>query len=457
MRRVPPIAWGRDRRAGGGVRRRAFGVVVAVATMALVGFSVSARPGRGDLSPSARAARGAWATARAFSRVDWTTPGIPTPLTGLGAWNNGGFDGVDGQSSEEGTGVAWSRAADDFHLLPGALHRVSYVEALALSNRTSARVRAEVYDDCDGRPGVLLYAAEGQGMDSGADALGLNVLRVGVATPGLSLEGGRAYWLSVVGLGDGSGTDHFFWCTAGSGVIQGASGHVKAPVFWFNDWTPTAATNIGKSDFAFTVHGDECPTLRDNGGPDVSQAPAPALNVAGPTARIADDFVTPACDTWVLECVRLCVLTNCDIARAVVEVYDTDPLTMGPGRRLATLQTPVARAVESVHGLTRYELEFPAMTRLNGGGRYWIALSGPGTGGARDRAYFCLSDPCATGCDVFGGQARVLDAPFTSWRPIEAVLGEPRDLSFSVHGYRAVGRLDPLVAPTHGLSSKPGR
>jgi hypothetical protein len=73
---------------------------------------------------------------------------------------NGAFDGVNGQLSHLGGGYPrGGKAADDFYLTEDFMHDVKTFSATLLTNTSLGLVKpkGEIWSDCNGCPGTLLY------------------------------------------------------------------------------------------------------------------------------------------------------------------------------------------------------------------------------------------------------------------------------------------------------------
>jgi len=387
------------------------------------------------------------------------------PLVGPGSlresdclWDNGAFDERDGLPSHNSSWIGDTRTADDFYLYRG-IHRIDSISATMFSDSLFLNALIEVYDDCDGRPGTLLHSFTSAVGDTGTLFQGLRVLTLEAATPGLWLRGGRSYWVSAVGIGSLDGSDNWYWGTSGappptpppppgvSNSIRGKPAVFRAPSQGVPDWTTSAEAGCGCTDFAFTIRGESCKILHDNGPPQPQSDPAltgvPSLiSTTSSDSRAADNFRVPPCADEGGD--RICfieatVYTNCSPVRGVVEVLRNDcslpagtPLFASPFSKVIDLGYNVSIAGASLRAYT-VQVHDPGWF-LPDGRNYWLSVAVQGSGGFNQRALFAAN---AASCDIPVCALRISQSAFRAsaslnWGPVENMLQIPRDLSFLV-------------------------
>lgn len=368
-------------------------------------------------------------------------------------WDNGVFDGRDGQVSHLGGFVPHgAKAADDFYLCEGFVYDLQNIQATLFTTTIAGLVKAkaEIYADCDGRPGELLYTLDGVGVarTGPGSIFGQNprdgrdlVIYDWTFTVGpnqalpqnrnIVLKGG-AYWISVYGLSDNQCQtmqmcDITYWGTAGNRVIKGAVAHKTfgVPTSMWNQfnfpgpWTRVDDCCVGCTDLSFAVCATPCKILVDNGegrrpvaGSPVPGSPSEFAVSSWSTiqTRSADDFVVPPCSDYRICYIEGCVFTNCVGFTGAFEIYSNDckvpnyaingqPLyTGGPATKVIDLGYAA-----TVNGQTykAYKLEFHDLNIvLQGGRQYWISIGVQHTFSALERAYFCCNADCERSCLV---------------------------------------------------------
>lgn len=376
-------------------------------------------------------------------------------------WENGDWDAVSGQSSEEGTALgAPSASADDFRVCEGKALLLTQVKTQMLTNTQNSgwlhrRARLDVYADCNGCPGELIasYTTD-QSEELGPQVGTLKLVEFTFDLDGLWLCGPNAFWISSVGLGDGTGQDRSYWATAGAGNVQLHQGKFRTDKqdIATHGWVDVGNTDgcpscLGCTDFSFELDGDLCDILWDNGDYDGGAGGPSELNTAIPMARTADDFHLKGCQDYDVCFISGCILTNCDPKRALLEIYAND--CDSPSELIRTYSNPVIRQIDAgpcadvqdLGDLTAYEVFYEVTDlRLSGGKNYWVSLVGRGTGALRERSYFCSSFRCDEACNVKINPASVrsMSLGVADWTSINEVAGgEARDMTFKVAG-RAV-------------------
>jgi hypothetical protein len=406
--------------------------------------------------------------------------GGPTPCDCL--WHNGSpesplpLDTPAVVSHEGGLAPLGIKTADDFYLQPGSIYRLDSISADMLTSSLPGFVKArlELYADCDGHPGQLLYTftrprvADGQ--PSGIDNLrrvtftfvmseqaGPSVVPVPIA-----LRAG-SYWVSVVGLSDNlcamGMCDQTAWLPT-DGPVKGRQPQrifgVPTTYGQFSyagqQWQSVACC-AGCRDLAFTVCAEPCKILLDNGGPDLTRF---SKSISGPVSIFegltADDLVVPPCADVQLCYVQGYLATNCNPPRAALAVFDSgcglpatfsQPITFPASRLTPTGQTVRIEGVD----LTIYSVEFwdfrafgPQPLTLQQGLNYWMSIYAISSGSINERGYVLGANRCdLPSC---GGPFRRFSPAAVSglafgitdhsWRPVDPIGGSLYDIGFLV-------------------------
>jgi len=372
-------------------------------------------------------------------------------------WDNGSFDGNNGQVSHlGGFAVHGFKAADDFYLCEGFVYDLESINATLLTTTLAGllKAKAEIYADCDGRPGQLLYTLDGVPTETGGvfgpapDGRDLRIVNwtfsvnSGQALPqnrNIVLKGG-SYWVSVYGLTDNQCQtmqmcDISYWGTAGDGIIKGAVAHKTfgSPTSMWgqynfnNPWTRVDDCCVGCTDLAFSVCAEPCKILVDNGElrrtPGVISGSPSEFAVSSWSTlqtRAADDFVVPPCDDYRICYVEGCVLTNCPTFTGVYEIYANDckvpayeingTSLFGPfsATKVIDLQYSVTVGTQTYKA---FRLEFHNQNVvLTGGRQYWISVGVQHTFSALERAFFCCNADCERSCLVRWNRGMFLSA-----------------------------------------------
>lgn len=386
------------------------------------------------------------------------------PLSGPGAvrtseklWDNGAFDGRNGQLSVQGPLSGDARTADDFALEPDAIYRLDRVRAVMFSNAPRPKARIDVYDDCNGKPGTLLGSYAATLTPTGAAFSGFTVYTVDAPTPNLWVDagrGGRTLWISPVGVGDANFADQWYFATTRQQEIIGSAGAFKSATFGYPDWIGVSGLPCGCSDFAFRVEGQRCETLFNNGEPPLVPAVPLGASVLSSgllsSAQVADDFAV-SLQSDVLVCALAAVVyTNCDPVLGGFDLYATRCST-ADGAPL--LSVPFSRAVDLGYDvqldgrtLRAYRVEaFDLAWYLHGDRNYALSVRLTGSGSLNQRGVWAYADNCAApGCAIRFSEAsaRVASGAVgtpTAWRPISQTSlspGVPRAMNFHIAGRR---------------------
>lgn len=391
----------------------------------------------------------------------------------LCCWDNGRADFETAQASHQG-GVATlgEKVADDFYLPPGYMHELEQIKVVMFTNSFSGLTKAvaEIYADCNGLPGQLIYTLRDVIRTDGPavpDQPGFRQVTYTFRPDGQSdsklksifLKGG-SYWVSVYGLTDGRCQmdppvcDLTYWPVGAQNAPLNGSIPVKitgrvttTPGLTFDyagqPWEPLDRCCIGCRNMNMEVCTRQCKILNDNG-------PPLATGVTGPLGsrserstnrqfdlKSADDFVVPPCDDQEVCYLEGCIYTNCIPPSGWVDIYANECSMPNTTRTLiasvpATYAIPTGRTTTvGTQVLREYRLEFhkPGI-RLTAGRQYWLSLNVVNTLDVNSRTLFCFADDCKRTCDIRFNSAKFFN-PFSGTDP---VVWEPlnRDLSFLI-------------------------
>jgi len=386
-------------------------------------------------------------------------------------WENGdvNLQDLNGEASHEGgafqDGV---KVADDFYLCDGFvydLHRIS-AEVITDSLTDLTKARLELYSDCNGCPGELLYTftefrkSEG---DSVGDGFRRVIYTFDVADQNdddennIVLKGGT-YWVSVVGLSDNRCAtmpmcDSTFWLAA-EGPVKGSvpkkifgvpgTGRIGSYNYSGQEWIPFDECCIGCVDLSFVVCATPCKILIDNGdalaqgGVLGNRSERSASNTRN--SRAADDFVVNPCHDLAVCYIEGCVYTNCIGFEGWFDIFGNDckepsyvlgtpaPWS-GQATKIVDLYFDVVIDNKSLHA---YRLEFHDLDFVLPRGRqYWISLNVKDTFSIQERAYFCSNYYCDDRCPIRFNPGHVIGTPNGSaseWVSVD------HDFSFLIAG-----------------------
>lgn len=342
-------------------------------------------------------------------------------------WDNGEppLDGTaaNGQLSHEGGGAPYgAKAAEDFYLRPGEVHRINGFTGYLLtdSHAQIRRTRVEFYNDCNGKPDGEPFAtfdeSEIVNVTPSLNGFDLVTFFFDLCEEGLWLEGGRTYWVSFYGVTDNQMTDLSFWAIdeasgphalAGTpprkaeGIPTGAWGE-----FEYGDWDSVEDCCVGCVNLAFKLRGESCKLLWDNGRPDLGlgKGGSPSGANRSRVSRTADNFVTATCQDETVCLIQAWIWTNCDPVHGFIELYENDcklpfgsPVyTAAPTRVIETGET--VNIGGSIYRGYCLELEMPGWTLLQGR-NYWLAAGAHSTGNFSTRTFFAnAARPCTDVC-----------------------------------------------------------
>ncbi len=387
------------------------------------------------------------------------------PLSGPGhsgdsacLWDNGAADGVNGQLSQVSTEHGNPETADDAYFQPGRVYRLDTLTATLASNTVFPKARLEVYDDCNGAPGDMIASFDsfdlidtGQRIDDTYTVYTARFMLGGIFVD--SGQDGRAIWFAVRGVGLGTGTEEWFWQTAGNSVVKGRAGMFRSAPAGYPDWTPINGFGCGCSDFAFQLYGSSCKVLSDGGPPDVFAEPAGVLSQIASdadSARVADDFVVPPCaGTQTICYLKAYVFSNCTPVRGRFELYDDACHTPATEPGLPVRTAVFARVTDlsysvmlddqlmTLFAVEAYDLDWP----LTAGRNYWISPVGDTTFSLRKQTYAAFGRRCDAPIGRDGRPCLSRWSParaagpalnLASWTRIADSTGTPRDLAMIV-------------------------
>ena len=345
-------------------------------------------------------------------------------------WDNGGWDGVTGQTSERDTSIPEeTRTADDFTLKAGYIHRIDEIRVQMITNSQESwqplMAELTLYEDCNGCPGEAIDC----GFFENPDVREIQPLSDGFrlveftfntgerldpetneTIPGLWLRGGRTYWASPVGIGDGTFEDSTFWATAGDNIISSIP-KTQAGPYKIDDWARVDGLNVDCRNMSFEVCGESCELIRDADRQYATDTASLVDTTAFPDCRIADDFALSTKQDGLLCFLSAIVFTNCDPCRAKLELHGSDcgeitidRLDIGFASKCVQLSDEGAinyQEGSQRFALTAYRVEWHDIDLpLDRGQRYFASMHVQGTGSFNERGLFALSMPCGTACAI---------------------------------------------------------
>ena len=335
-------------------------------------------------------------------------------------------DLIDGIASEVGTGGFESRAADDFFLEKAFIHKLNCVTADVLATSANPTASLEIYADCNGKPGELLYKTESSFFISRNQNLFGNfpLYRVVFNDLDLWLDGGR-YWAAVVIVGDGTMTDRGFFATAGNGRIQGLPAFMKSPGFGHPDWTriDLCRPDLGKTDLALNTFSERYECLWNNGKP-IRESVCKSHNLATGQAHVADDFLVLPClpdlETNV-HFIRTYVLANVYPRIDFILYNNEDCLPDEQIMRFQSTRT-ILREPGFVDGLDLYEIQYCGTPfTLQDRQSYWLSIAQRGQSPASEIVLWPYGARCDLApCDKWQlNPSHWRPKPFEPWTPLE--------------------------------------
>ena len=396
------------------------------------------------------------------------------------------FATEDGQLSHVGGGAPdGARVADDFYLEPGCVHRISAFRGKMLNNSIPQlrRARLEFYEDCNGKPAAEPFATYlstevGQIIDAqpAEDGFWLLTYRFDLCDKCLWLDGGKTYWVSLVGLSDNITDDLSFWIAHEDSIPLLGSVPCKADgtrISWtqwtWGPWMNIDECCIGCVNMDFCLDGYRCPIIWDNGKPNLGAgrggSPSGA-HQAGET-RTADSFITkfecrpdiamlggnevPPVEGLCPGEQEICLIeawiwTNCDPVHGFIELYrdlpcgppalENTPFVVYAGDQIeATRFNETWVANNQTHHLWRLRVKHPNIS-LCYCTNYWVSAGAYSTGSFVVNSYFANTvrgcDPCTTphAFRITPGQFRSIRPQSTQW----ADVSPKRDFAFRIAG-----------------------
>jgi hypothetical protein len=378
---------------------------------------------------------------------------------------------VNAQLSHLGGGTeCGEKVADDFYLEPGCAHRITAVRGRLLtnSNINLLRARLELYEDCNGKPADEPFFTADYNNPTGdaipsvvigepvpaADGFSVVSYRFDLCDQCIWLEGGKTYWVSIIGLTDNIDMVDLSYWIAGSeyapmlGNIpvkrSGTPGSTWGSCN-FGPWESIEDCCIGCVNMDFCVDGYACPILWDNGDVDlVNRGGSPSGAHMQYHDRTADSFVVKTCEAADVCMIEAWIWTNCaDPICGFIELYEDlgcEPrLDDEPFVRYECGQIDSKRFNETLviggrtFHLWRLRVKNPALL-LASGHNYWVSAGAQSAGNFSANSFFAWSkygcDPC-NGADTFRitpGQHRTLRPPATDWADVNPA----RDFAFTI-------------------------
>jgi hypothetical protein len=379
----------------------------------------------------------------AGNQTDCNGDGVPDDCQCV--WDDGAISAMDaptanGQLSHLGSAGGAVQAIDDFYLAPNRVYRLFGFRGQMFTNSLIKKARLEFYEDCNGRPAdqpfktVLNPTIESQMPSTGGFVLVTYFFDL--CSECFSLEGGKSYWVSLVGLTDGQQTDASYWATttplADPAGLKGLppmrrTGIGGPPPYPFNftPWATTSECCEGCVNLAWRLTGEGCLVAWDNGSIDLNPgcgSPSGADRANPTQPRSADNFLLRGCDPTEICTVETWIWTNCNPVHGFAEIYENVCATptpqpgvpwAAPVRPIMPGLTPILTATatkaEQIPGATLlyngltlygYKLTFcsPGWTLL-GGRTYWISSgSAPGGSLSGQSLFACAAPPCNATC-----------------------------------------------------------
>ena len=378
---------------------------------------------------------------------------------------------VNAQLSHLGGGTqCGEKVADDFYLEPGCTHRITAVRGrmLTTSHPQLLRARLELYEDCDGKPVDEPFFTADYNTPTG-DAIPSQVLSFSLAPDGEStivnyrfdlcdaciwLDGGKTYWVSLIGLTDNIDQQDLSYWVAGDenlpilGSIpvkrSGTPGSTWGSCNFTGPWESLEDCCIGCVNMDFCVDGYSCPIIWDNGDVDlVNRGGSPSGGHQQYHDRTADSFVVKTCRDEELCLIEAWIWTNCVPVHGFIELYedlgcdprlDDVPFRIYDGEEIEATRLEETWTIGGrTYQLWKLLVKDPDIT-LQGAHNYWVSAGARSTGNFSSNSFFAWSkygcDPC-NGVNTFRitpGQHKRLRPPATDWADVIP----PRDFAFRI-------------------------
>lgn len=411
--------------------------------------------------------------------TDCNNDGVPDACQCI--WDNGPIPSAsaapsaNGQLSHLGGAVVQgAKAADDFYLPPGGVYRIFGFTAGVLTNSFPGvrKARLELYEDCDGKPVpspfFTLTSTQIINTVPASNGFDLVTYAFDFCTAPIFLDGGKSYWISVFGLTDAQGVDSSYWAsttpTSNATGVMGAApcktlGVLGSswPNFTFNTWEPADQCCLGCVNLAFSIRGELCPKIWENGdaarassngdglggisGTGLGGTFSGANRTASPPPRTADNFVTRPCKDQDVCLIDAVIYTDCNPVKGFVEIYSSD-CRLPVGAPIATLTPTVVIPLNISYWFEGRE--YPGYTlrvvdpplRLQGGKTYWISAGAYSGGSLNVRSFFAYSWNCKQVCDYRLSPGAGLNLPTT---------GTTWKLLNNDYAFRIYAKADPIV------------
>lgn len=393
------------------------------------------------------------------------------------AWDNGSQDPAqapmaNGQLSHEGGGAgAGVKTIDDFYLRPGSMYRLLTFRGQMLTNVLPVvrKARLELYEGCDGVPNATPFKVFNNSQIvstiAAVDGFDLVTYSFNLCAEELWLEGGKTYYVALVGSNNATDNDLSFWVTTTPGNNPtkimgqtpfkrfGAPGAAWGSVV-YGPWQSADDCCGGCANLAYSISAEACKILWDNGRPELSPglaggSPSGADGTVLPAPRTADNFVVPPCEDAEVCYVEATIFTNCNPVIGFAEIYENDcstPLTTPVFTARATKVTPLGvSATVDGNVLPGYTLTFtnPGW-RLAAGKTYWLSAGGTASGSATRRSVMAF-----TAGNCADAACRFKISPGRVWRPSNAATpwaDTQREYAFRL-AVRSADAASPVLAP----------
>lgn len=399
-------------------------------------------------------------------------------------WDNGAAASnpsiINGQLSHMGGGSPYgAKTADDFTLCENQVHKINSFSGQMITNSFAPKAKLEIYEDCNGKPGKVLHRFDtfrvGDQRPIG-NGYRLVTYVFDMCNQNIWLPGG-VYWVSIIGITDGQGTDLSYWAAAGDvpdpAKMLGATPYkaegypqsepLTSIKYNFGDWYSAVECCVGCANMAFKLTGVSCPIVWDNGGPALTgswtdQMTGIAYNLAGGSpsgangpfqAITADNFVVKPCEDLDVCYIETYIWTDCLPVHGFVEIRSNDcrtPSTLPMTGFVASADVAVPLGVNTtIDGRTYqlYKLIFGHLNwTLEGGKTYWLASGARPTGSFTERSFFAYSSDCRRPCDI-----KIAPGQFIPFTPNPQQWSE----TYNDYAFRIAAKAEPmLMAPANG-------
>jgi hypothetical protein len=363
-------------------------------------------------------------------------------------WDNGSVApaaaiGANGQLSHLGSTGTGAKVADDFYLCPNHVYRLFNFTGQMLTNAIIRKAELEFYEDCNGTPADVPFKVFTNSvvLTEVPSSNGYSMVTYSFDLCGdcFFLDGGKSYWVALVGRSDQTGNDLSYWVSTtpnpspstvmGMPPVKrfGIGGPEPYP-FNFQPWEPTNDCCLGCVNMSYRITGEACLEAWNNGTIDLNPAteggtPSGTHRATPNPPRAADNFIIRGCDPVKVCYLETYIWTNCNPVQGFAEIYENAcyqalvNVTPPPGALLpiaptfTPFATVLATRIEQVTGATfvyngttlnAYKLVFcqPALT-LQPGQTYWISTGSYGSGSLNGEALFAYAAPgCNGACPI---------------------------------------------------------